>query len=162
MIRQTVGIALLSLVSVLAGCVSVEFEGSEQAVAVDPRDADELARDGDLVVWGGQIAAIFNAEDETELQVIGYPLNSGNVPDIDTQSTGRFIVVHSGYLEPNDFAPGRWVSLAGRLDGTSLIEQGEYSRSVPLVRSDQIHLWSRYPSNWYDNVNLGVGVSVVR
>lgn len=144
----------------LGACVSVQFEGEEAAVQVEPRDADELAQDGDFVVWGGQIVAIFNAEEETELQVVGYPLNGSNVPQPDASSTGRFVVVHSGFLEPYDFAPGRWVSLAGQLDGTMLVEQGDYSRSVPAVRSSQVHLWPRNPNNWMQNVNFGVGVNI--
>lgn len=161
MINKRNPILLLVLLTVVGACVSIEFEGQEEAIAIYPLDVERMGIEQGMVVWGGQIIGVHNSEEGTELQVLAYPLDGGNAPKVDYDSVGRFVVYYPGYLEPLDYAPGRWVSLAGELDGWVLVEHREdYKRSVPAVQSAQIHLWPKDPYSWTQNLNLGVGIHV--
>lgn len=152
----------LLVTALLAACTSVDFEGAEQALDIQPRDVDELGVESGTVVWGGRIVATANLEDSTELQVLAYPLTGGHAPKPEQRSVGRFVVVVPEFLEPLEFSPGRFVSMAGQLQGMTLVSEGEYDRSVPLVRSTQVHLWPRDPSAWQSRVSFGVGVGIYR
>lgn len=155
-------LALIAVLVLLAACTSVEFEGADQALDAYPRDVDELGVETGTVIWGGRIVAISNLENSTEMQVLAYPLTGGHAPKPEQRSVGRFVVSVPEFLEPLEFAPGRFVSLAGQLQGMTLVSEGEYDRSVPLVRSTQVHLWPRDPAAWQSRVSFGVGVGIYR
>lgn len=155
-------LVLTAVLGLLAACTSVEFEGAEQALDIYPRDVDELGVESGTVIWGGRIVATTNLENSTELQVLAYPLTGGHAPKPEQRSVGRFVVSVPEFLEPLEFAPGRFVSLAGQLQGMTLVSEGEYDRSVPLVQSTQVHLWPRNPSDWQSRVSFGVGVGIYR
>jgi outer membrane lipoprotein len=153
--------SLLLAVLLISGCSSVQFEGEESAMELTPQDvANATAPIQGSVVWGGRIVAIENLADGTEFQVLAVPLDGGNVPQIERPSIGRFIVVYPGFLEPQDYAPGRFVTLAGQLDGVVEGSVGEVNLMMPLVRSSQIHLWSQDLSRWNPRWNFGLGVGI--
>ena len=155
--------AQLAVMMCLVSCTTVEFEGTDNRLAVSPAQvvaAPESVRPG-TVVWGGRILEIVNLESGTEILVLALPLNSGNVPRIEQQSIGRFVARKQGYLEPMDFAPGRYVSLAGDLLGTSGEWQYEgTSVGLPLVEIRQLHLWPANPSSWHRRMNVGISIAV--
>lgn len=151
----------LAAYGLLAGCASVKFEGAEQSLGFTPQQvAQATAPVQGTVVWGGRIVAIENLEEGTEFQVLAVPLNGSNVPQLDETSIGRFIAVYPGFLEPEDYAPGRYVTLAGRLDGTVDGTVGESPVRYALVRTAQVHLWPRDISRWNPSWNIGVGVGI--
>lgn len=151
----------IALGALLAGCASVEFEGATQPLGLTPQQvALATAPVQGTVVWGGRIVAIENLEQGTEFQVLAVPLNSNNVPQMDEPSIGRFIAVYAGFLEPEDYAPGRFVTLAGRLDGTVDGTVGEAPVRYALVRTTQVHLWPRDISRWNPAWNVGIGVGI--
>lgn len=153
----------LLLVVVLGACSSVRFEGTESRLRIDPGDlmnSAEVLPTG-TVVWGGRIIETVNFDDSTEMLVLALPLNTGNVPRIEQNSVGRFVVRVPGYLEPLDYAPGRYVSLAGSLAGwTGAWRSDGVAVELPLVHSGQVHLWPRDQSTWYQRLNIGVFLSV--
>lgn len=146
----------------MSACAQVRFEGAEARVEVLPADISDADRwAGVVVVWGGRIIETANLEEGSELLVLGLPLTSGNVPKIEEQSVGRFIVRTSKFIEPLDFSPGRYVTLKGRLSGSS----SEWSRSGqafehPIVTEDGLHLWSRDLSSWKSRVSIGIGIGI--
>jgi outer membrane lipoprotein len=153
-----VGLAILAV-----ACTRVTFEGTEHRLIADPQDLADLdpAELRGVVVWGGRILEIENFASGTELLVLAVPLSQGNVPRTDERSVGRFVAVHSRYLEPLDFAPGRYVSLAGHLDGVTEAWQLEgRAVAMPQVAVNQIHLWPRDPSRWQTRFSFGVGVNI--
>jgi outer membrane lipoprotein len=82
------------------------------------------------------------------------------VPDVNASSVGRFVAWYPGYLEPEDYAPGRYVSLAGRLDGRVEGSVGETPIVLPYVRTTQVHLWPRDLGQWNSRWSVGVGVGI--
>jgi outer membrane lipoprotein len=132
------------LTGLLTACTTVEFEGSGDRIDYSPRQVVEASGPVDgTVVWGGQIVAIENYAAGTEFHVLAVPLRSTNEPRIGERSIGRFIAYYPGFLEPEDYAPGRWVTLAGELDGTVEGAVDEHPMRFPYVRTAQVHLWPR-------------------
>ncbi len=154
-----IGVVLCVFIS---ACAQVRFEGAEARVEVFPADISDAERwVGEVVVWGGRIIETANLEEGSELLVLGLPLTSGNVPKIEEQSVGRFIVRTGQFIEPLDFSPGRYVTLKGRLSGLS----SDWSRSgqafeLPVVLEDGLHLWSRDLSSWKSRVSIGIGIGI--
>ena len=105
---------LLTIVSIpFAGGCATPYDIGSADPRVTPHEAAQNVP-GMLnhnVAWGGMIAATKNLKDKTELEVVGYPLDSGNRPDYDAAPIGRFLVIQSGYLETADYAPGRLITV---------------------------------------------------
>ena len=152
----------VSVLAMLSACTSVEFEGTENRLAIFPAQVDESDPQpvGGTVIWGGRIIDVYNGERETELLVLAYPLSRGHVPLLERETVGRFVTVYPGYLEPLEYAAGRYVSVAGDLSGfTDAWSRDGAPGSLPVVRSTQVHLWPRDPSSWRSRIRFGIAVS---
>lgn len=114
------------------------------------------------VIWGGRIIKVTNLSDETRIELLAYPLDSGQRPQIDDGARGRFIVVVPGYLEPLDYPPGRLMTFSGQLLGVHTGAVGKANYAYPMVAATRYHLWSadEMRSPW-SNVNFGVGVGAI-
>ena len=136
-------IPLLAVLA-LAGCASVPFETGGVALGLKPadvRDDPEAARDR-LVLWGGTIARARNLEERTLLEVVAYPLRERTQrPRTDAGTLGRFRVYVDGYLETASFAPGREVTVRGRVAGTERGQVGEADYVFPVIGSGELELW---------------------
>ena len=147
----------------VAGCATPYDIGN-----ADPRiTPQEAAKDvrgmlSHSVAWGGVIAAAKNLKDKTELEVVGYPLDSENRPDPDAAPTGRFIVIQSGYLETADYAPGRSITVVGTATETQTGAVGEASYVYPLVVASKLRLWPKPSEDRAPRFHFGVGVGVIR
>ncbi|HEX7340853.1 MAG TPA: Slp family lipoprotein [Rhodanobacteraceae bacterium] len=113
------------------------------------------------VIWGGRIVKVTNLADRTEIELLAYPLDSSQRPQIGSAAGGRFIAIVPGYLEPLNYPPGRLMTISGRLAGTRGGKVGHADYVFPLVDADQYHLWTaeELRSPW-SNVHFGVGVGV--
>ena len=150
------------LLSLISGCASVKFDTGERQVAkITPSQALSLTGSNDAVIWGGRIVSIRNLQDVTEIEILSYPLSNGHVPKISRQPGIRFLAVYRGYLEPINYAPGRYVSLFGELIGDTNLMSGDHELLAPVVQVDQIHLWDANTNNWQNRINFGVGIGVV-
>jgi outer membrane lipoprotein len=115
---------------------------------------------GEAVQWGGVLIASRNLQDSTELEVMGYPLDSCGRPLTDSSPVGRFVMVRPGFLETTDFESGRRLSATGRIIGVRDGRLGEAEYRFPLLESYKIHLWPHtepradYRRPW---VNIGIG-----
>lgn len=160
-LRATLGWLLLLAGAVLAGCTSVKFEGAAPSVRLTPDQVLAAGgQQGGTVIWGGRILAVDNYADGTELQILALPLTGGNVPRVNASSQGRFVAYYPGFLEPVDYAPGRYVSLAGELQGLVEGQVGDRPVKFPLVQSSQIHLWPADANQWNPVWHIGVGVGI--
>jgi outer membrane lipoprotein len=113
------------------------------------------------VIWGGSVVAVRNFPDHTEMEVLGYPLDSSQRPQPNAQGVGRFIAVFPGYLESFNYPNGRLVTLAGQLSGTRAgsVDQAPYT--YPLVTVAQSHLWTETELHQgHPNISFGVGLGV--
>ena len=148
----------------VAGCVTPYDIGN-----ADPRVTPvEAAQDvagmlNHTVAWGGLIAAAKNLKDKTELEVVGYSLDTENRPDSNAAPTGRFIVIQTGYLETADYAPGRLITVVGSVAQTRRGTVGEAQYVYPLVVASQLRLWPKPTGDRREpGFHFGIGVGIIR
>lgn len=149
------------LLSLTAGCASVKFDTGDREIAkVSPAQALNKARYNGAVIWGGRIVSVRNLQDTTEIEVLSYPLSYGHVPKVNRAAGIRFLAIYRGYLEPLNYAPGRYISLFGELIGDTELMTGDYELLAPVMQVEQVHLWDANPDRWQNHVNFGVGIGI--
>jgi outer membrane lipoprotein len=135
---------------------------SSAAIAVTPADAAALAEhyQGAQVVWGGELLEVRNRENASEMVVLAYPLDAGQRPQRRDASMGRFIAVLPGYVERYDYPSGRYVTIAGTLNGTRDDLVGEQRYAYPVVKTDAVHLWQPDFDQRHWHVSIGFGGAI--
>ena len=163
---RTALLVLLAFTSALfvSGCAT-PYDIGNADVRVTPQEAvNDMPRRLDRhVAWGGKITAVKNLPNKTELEAVAYPFDSRNRPDEDAAPSGRFIVIHPGYLEPADYAPGRLITVVGTVNEARHGKVGEASYVYPVVTATKLQLWPK-PSaeNKEPRIHFGVGVGIIR
>lgn len=144
---------MAGVAAILAGCASepVSADLREQAggftvsaVATDPRPAL-----GKVVIWGGQIIKTDNTTNGATLMVLELPLKKQERPIEHARARGRFIAQRERLLDPEEFRPGRYVTVAGTIVGTETQPLRRAHYTYPVVRIDEIHLWPELPKGQY-------------
>lgn len=98
---------------------------------------------GQPVRWGGQIAGVENRKNETWFDVVARPLDSNGRPNATGDSLGRFLVYTEGFLDPEVYAKGRDITIAGRIERSLIRPIGEYSYNYVVIKADTINLWEQ-------------------
>ena len=150
-----------TLIGLLAGCAtSPDFDTTKVDKALTPQSviAEPEISHGRTVLWGGTILDIHNLENSTQIEVLAYPLNSSHRPALDNQPLGRFIIQHKGYLEPTNYAQGRLVSVLGSVADSQSGKVGETSYTYPVIKAQQLHLWSLYDDQSNTSFHFGLGI----
>jgi outer membrane lipoprotein len=160
MSERSLGIAAALMLCACAPAPALKT--SSAAIAVTPADASALAEHyaGAQVVWGGELLEVRNREDASELVVLAYPLDAGQRPRRRDASMGRFIAVLPGYVERYDYPSGRYVTVAGTLNGTrdELVDEQHYAYAI--VKADAVHLWQPDFDARHWHVSVGVGGAI--
>ncbi|MEW5836700.1 MAG: Slp family lipoprotein [Pseudomonadota bacterium] len=113
------------------------------------------------VIWGGRIVAVHNLADRSEIEVLAFPLDSSQRPQVGDSGSGRFIAVMNGFVEPMDYPEGALITLTGTLAGSRAGNVGEANYVFPLVKVDQAHRWTQQElQSGRSNVHFGIGVGV--
>lgn len=160
----TTRFAPLALALLLAGCATPPaFEQLPATSAPSPYVVAEApARYIDQpVVWGGMIIEVKNFESYSEIEMLAFPLDDRQQPLIEQADQGRFIAIAPGYVEGEDFAPGRFVSLIGHVSGgrEAMLRNEPYY--WPEVALERLKVWPRdfrYNKRRF-SVGVGVGIS---
>ncbi len=118
------------------------------------------APSGTIVQWGGQIIAVRNEKTMTVIEVLSYPLRHSGDPDERRSATGRFLTRYPGYLEPVDYASGRYITIVGELSGLDHTRIGDADYRLPVISARQVHLWPRRRSPRGFVPHIGVGVTI--
>jgi len=140
------GLLLAALLA--AGCATVP-EGIAP-LPDEPPDrarilADPDAALGATVVWGGVIATIDNTAEGTDLEIVARELDRSARPREIDRSEGRFRVSIPQFLDPQVYAPGREVTVRGRIAGVEEDAIGEHPYRFVVLQAQAIHLWARRP-----------------
>ncbi|MBS0381613.1 MAG: Slp family lipoprotein [Proteobacteria bacterium] len=131
-------------------------EATPEQVATAPANFQNLQ-----VVWGGSVIAVHNLADRSEIEILAYPLDSSQRPRLNQPTTGRFIAIVQGFVEPMDYPPGSLVTLRGALAGSRSGEVGQAGYNFALVHSESMHRWTpEEMRQGHSNVSFGVGVGV--
>lgn len=160
--RNSLRWGLIVVLLSLTGCASqprfaaprADLELFPATVAAAP--ASHL---GKQVLWGGIIVATRNQADHTELEILSYPLDEGQRPDILHREQGRFIARLPRYLEAINYAPGRQVTISGKVGTVLAGKVGEAPYTFPLLEGEDIQLWPRSGSEPPSpRFHFGIGV----
>lgn len=154
-------LALVIAGAALSACVArpVVVATSPPAAVLPFEVAAEPKRHaGAEVIWGGMILAVDNRETQTEVTILGYPLDAAQRPVPEAGTRGRFILVLPGYVERHDYPDGLFVTLSGRLAGTRAGSVGEHAYVYPLVEAAHVHRWP--PGYQFDRPQWRIGVGV--
>lgn len=156
--------SLLLCLAVMGCATGPKFsaEGVDAAITPQYAAANIDATRERHVIWGGLILTSANLKDRSQIEVLSYPLDSDQRPNVGVQPGGRFLIVQDGYLETADYFPGRVISVRGTVKTTQTGQVGEVSYTYPVVQPQEIYLWRRDGSRVEPSVHFGVGISISR
>lgn len=134
--------------SLLGGCALNPPAGLEDTLPQAPsRRAVQAAPErylGEEVRWGGEILAVENRADVTEVAVYGRPLFNNAEPRPDGGEGVRFIARFGRFLDPAEYGAGKRLTVRGRLAPAVTRKVGEYPYRYPVVKVEAHHLWPVY------------------
>jgi outer membrane lipoprotein len=153
--RNAIGMA--ALVTFLGGCAPAVLRTEGALSSITPNEAAVEPHTGELVRWGGVIAATNPQEKETCFDVISKPVDARFRPRDTDETLGRFRACAPGFYDPGIYEPGRLVTVVGALRGTVPAQVGDYTLDYPLVAADTVYLWKPveqkvyypYPTFWF-------------
>lgn len=147
--------------ALLAGCATTECAPPPASSNLTPAQVSAGAgQTGERLRWGGTLASARNLVDNTELEVVGYPLDRCGKPRTGAQPIGRFILVKPGYLETADRPTGSRLSATGILTGTRKGQVGGVSYRFPLLQASDLTWWAveaQTPGTARPWVTIGIG-----
>lgn len=162
---ESIPVFALTFILMLSGCVMTSVLDTS-VVDSDVLPVNAIAGyqrlHGRTVQWGGLVVEVTNNKDETHLEILSYPLRSDGDPDEYKSPTGRFLVKYPEFLEPLDYAPGRYITVVGTIESLAAEKIGESIRKLPVLKGDQIHLWpkSRYRHQPASRVGFGFRIGL--
>jgi outer membrane lipoprotein len=150
--------------ALMLGCAT-SFDIGGAAINITPLQAtrDTAAVHGKLVAWGGVVVETKNLAERTRIEVLGYPLDRRNRPDVDAMPTGRFLVDYPGFLDPVNFASGRLVTAVGQIAGTLPGTVGDAHYLYPVIETSRVFLWpTPQQEASQPQFHFGVGIGITR
>jgi len=111
---------------------------------------------GSVVIVGGTIVNAVNKNEGTYLEVVEKPLNYRGIPKYSDASYGRFIIIHSGFLDTEMFSRGRHITVAGEVIGTKVQRLDKMDYPYLFLKSIEIRIV--HPDRGMP-VYFGIGVS---
>jgi len=142
--RGWAGILVAGMLGAAAGCAVISSPVRREAVPLESFSALRESPEGfssETVLLGGELIETRNRPDGTVLLVLERPLGLAQRPKADAASGGRFMVRFAQYLDPVLFAPGRSITVAGKVLGTENEAVGEAPYRYVLLDGLEIHLW---------------------
>jgi outer membrane lipoprotein len=105
---------------------------------------------GEVIVWGGVIMKMVSSEAGGDLYIQATPFDFRGRPKDEEFSEGMFIARTWEFLDPQKYAPGRKVTVAGEIIGAEMKTYEGAPYIYPLVRIREIHLWEKEspPIQW--------------
>ncbi|MDH5570951.1 MAG: Slp family lipoprotein [Gammaproteobacteria bacterium] len=156
-------VLLLFLCGILLACSSApKFDTSQVDRALTPKSvvADIKTAQGKTALWGGLILETKNLKQASQIEVLAYPLDSDGWPQSEREPLGRFIIHHSGFLEPATYAQGRTVTVLGVVSQTRSGKVGETDYTYPVINSTQLHLWAKDSRQNRSRFHFGIGIQL--
>jgi outer membrane lipoprotein len=159
--HRLVMLAAASLVMTACATSSLDTSGVDNRATPAQTVGAMPGQQGTRVQWGGEIVDVTNREEATLIEVLSYPLGRDGLPNTYRKPTGRFVLRRAGFLEPQDYAPGRLLTVVGTIRALTRRTVGETELVVPLVSAEQLKLWrDRYESSPRSRFGFGVGISI--
>ena len=145
----------------LAACATgpkIDISNIDRSITPQRVTAEVESLRGKIILWGGVIIASTNLKDTTQIEVLAFPLDSSHKPDTAAPPLARFLAVKNSYLETQDFAQGRLLTVTGPITGTLTGQVGEARYVYPVVTPDALYLWPKPGTSTDPRVHFGIGV----
>lgn len=161
--RAPLALAVLAICMLVSACATSPMDTSTVSSQMTPSQAVNAIAEarGERIQWGGQIVSTVNGANGTLIEVLSYPLLNDGFPNTNRQSSGRFVLEYGSFLEPTDFAPGRFVTVVGTVESLTTTSIQSVETHVPLVVPEQLKLWDRDGEgdrNPHFGFGLGIGI----
>ena len=92
------------------------------------------------VRWGGSIFDIKNQKNGSQLSIVAFPLSKQGKPNINTNSSGRFIAISEEFIEPTVYSKDRIITVVGSVLGTETRNIGEFPYKHVLIKMEHHYL----------------------
>jgi outer membrane lipoprotein len=141
--RLTLALLLAGLAAGCAGANHISPALRAEAVPVDFRElvADPDRFKGETVILGGVILESEPGPEGTLLTILQTRTEEGERPGEAETSQGRFMALAKGFLDPELYAAGRQVTVAGKVEGKRTAQVKGFSYTYPLIAAEQVYLW---------------------
>lgn len=149
--------AALALTACATG-PKVDITNIDRSITPQRVTAEVESLRGKIILWGGVIIASTNLKDATQIEVLAFPLDSSHKPDTAAPPLARFLAVKNSYLETQDFAQGRLLTVTGPVTDTLTGQVGEARYVYPVVTPDALYLWPKPGASAGSSVHFGIGV----
>jgi outer membrane lipoprotein len=157
---MSVNYLYLSILFFLAGCASgPRFDTALVDRSLTPANVQSQydASQGKTVLWGGVILDFSNFRETSQIEVLAYPLNSAERPQLDKNPLGRFILLHEGFLEPTVYLQGKLLSASGTIAPSQQGRIGESEYVYPVLNAQKIKLWAP-ERDVRSSFHIGIGI----
>jgi len=151
---------LITSALLISACASAPFnmEGINQSITPQ-QTIDNTALVNKKVIWGGLIIETRNFENTSQIELLNYPLSGNGEPITSAQPQGRFIIKYNGFLEPAQYASGRWLSAVGQVQKSKTGKIGDATYQYPILKASQIHIWPESSdSDVKTRFHFGIGI----
>lgn len=158
---RTIVTLLVFGVLISACATKTPFDTAAVDRSITPRNvlANETANQGKRVLWGGIILDVKNLEDKTRMEILAYPLNRSEKPLQEQAPLGRFLLLHSGFLEPTVYTQGKLVTAQGKVERSQSGIIGESEYVYPVVNAEQLQVWKTGASTGTrSSFHIGIGI----
>lgn len=150
---RIITILTLPLLLLLAACTHLISEKSldraDRSVSFAELRKNPDAFRGKFVILGGLVTAVRQNREGVQLEVVEYPVDSEEMPEVTAESGGRFLV----NLPPNvgyaTFKPGVLVTMAGEVVGKEVRSLDKMEYSYPVLVVKEIHIIVQPPGGYY-------------
>lgn len=121
---------------------------ADRTTTFDKLVMDPESYKGKLLILGGTIDQTTNVKQGTLIEVVQRQLDYWGKPQRTKKTGGRFLVFYPRYLDPMVYSPGRDITVAGEVQGTSspMLENRPYD--YPVILSKELRLWERERQSW--------------
>ncbi len=152
--------SLAGLATILVACQTAPpIDADKSASTATPDSVTEQSAGNQEFVWGGKILQTQNQQGSTEITILSYPLDKNQKPRLRRDSSGRFIAIYPGYLEPIDYAAGKAITVVGKLTGFRNGAVADADYAFPLLSVDNIQL-HKAQDRMRIPFSIGVGIGL--
>jgi outer membrane lipoprotein len=150
----------------LASCAPVLSDRSiseaDRSLTFQELQKNPDAYKGKVVILGGKIISTTVKEKETWMEILQEPLDRQYKPEMKDISSGRFLVIFQGFLDPAIYAPGRRVTVAGEVRGKQVLPIREINYTYPVLAAREHYLLPIENESSEPRFHFGVGVGIIR
>jgi outer membrane lipoprotein len=156
--KSSVAFAGMILMSACSSHIPPEIkqpmEGSPSVAQVRSHVDSYLSQ---KVRWGGVIVNTENKDNASQLMIVAFPLDDDGEPQVNDQSSGRFIAIVDEFLEPVVYSSDRSITVVGTVLRTETLDVGEFPYEYPVIQVEHSYLWPvkedpdyrDYPPYWW-------------